>query len=256
MNHPKWGQIAVQGPKATEALASLLEGDSLEKAKALKYMEIIPVTLQGQEAYIARTGYTGETGFELYLPAEVTSKAFESLAEVAKPIGLGARDTLRLEACYLLYGNDMNDEVSPIEAGIGWATRMDCGDFIGKDVVATHKEAGAKRRQMIAFTLTDKGIARSGMELYKGDEKIGVVTSGGHLPTLEVAGGLALVDRGQVKAGDEIHVDIRGKRKLAKVVKKPYIRQRLNHKPKVKTFLTYKDSCNGIPKRIEVYQRS
>lgn len=216
----KWGQIAVQGPDSTQCLVSLLPSIS-DKIDALNYMDIIPIELFQKAAYLARTGYTGEKGYELYLPSEIVEETFRSLSKVSTPIGLGARDTLRLEACYLLYGNDMDDEVSPIEAGIGWATRMDCGDFIGKSVVETHKDPSTPRRQMIAFTFKDKGIPRSGMDIYKGDQKIGVVTSGGHLPSLGCSGGMALISKGTAAAGDDIWVDVRGKRKLAQVTKKP-----------------------------------
>ena len=218
-----WGQVAIQGPKSTESLLAILDSSIHEKIKNLDYMDICQADFFGQSGFIARTGYTGEKGYEIYVPAAVTSQCFADLLEKseAKPVGLGARDTLRLEACYLLYGNDMNDEVSPIEAGIGWATRMDCGDFIGKSVVEKHKDKSTKRRKMTAFILEDKGIGRSGMAIYKGDEKVGEITSGSHLPSLGKAGGMALVDKDSVAIGDTVEVDVRGKRKLAKIVKRP-----------------------------------
>lgn len=219
----RWSQIAIQGPKSSECLLALFDNATQNKISALQYMEIIPADFQGQTGWIARTGYTGEKGFEIYIPNLVAAATFTDLVEKtdAKPIGLGARDTLRLEACYLLYGNDMNDTVSPIEAGIGWATRMDCGEFVGKDAVVKHKEAEAKRRKNVAFIMEDKGIGRQGMKLYKGDQLVGEITSGSHLPSLEKAGGMALVDKDLVAVGDSVEIDVRGKRKLAKIVKRP-----------------------------------
>ncbi len=217
----QWGQIAVQGPQSSEVITALFSGSTLNQVTSLNYMEIIAINLFNHDAFIARTGYTGEKGYELYVPTEIAEKTFKALSQASTPIGLGARDTLRLEACYLLYGNDMDDGVSPIEAGIGWATRMDCGEFIGKDHVIKHKEPNTKRRQMIAFTLKDKGVARAGMDIYQGNRKIGTVTSGGHLPSLGISGGMALIEKGSATLGDDIFIDIRGKRKLAQVAKKP-----------------------------------
>ena len=219
----KWGQVAIQGPEATKCLLPILDSSIHDKVSSLEYMEILEADFFGSKGFVARTGYTGEKGYEIYVPAEVAAKCFAEILErsEAKPVGLGARDTLRLEACYLLYGNDMNDDVSPIEAGIGWATRMDCGDFIGKEAVALHKEKTTERRKMVAFLLEDKGIGRAGMKLYKGDELVGEITSGSHLPTLAKAGGMALVNKNAVAVGDSVEIDVRGKRKLAKIVKRP-----------------------------------
>lgn len=220
----QWGQIAIQGPKSTDCLLPLLEKQQDRKTLSeMSYMDIRPMTIFGKDVLVARTGYTGELGYEVYLPTDLAAQTFSTLCEQGdvKPIGLGARDTLRLEACYLLYGNDMNDSVSPIEAGIGWATRMDCGDFIGKAAVEEHKDKSSKRRKMVAFLLEDKGVGRSGMEVFKGDRLVGTITSGSHLPTLGKSGGLALVDKDLVAEGDAVEIDIRGKRKLAKIVKRP-----------------------------------
>lgn len=220
----RWSQIAVQGPESLATMKALFAEADLAKVQALAYMDIASFPLFGAEVLVARTGYTGEQGFELYLPNALASKVWRSLlAEEprtgVKPIGLGARDTLRLEACYLLYGNDINDEVSPLEAGIGWAVRME-KDFLGKERLITEKEKGPQRK-MVAFLLEDKGIARPGMDVYKENSKIGTVTSAGFLPTLDKSGGLALVDSGSAKIDDMVEVDIRGKRKLAKIMKRP-----------------------------------
>ena len=220
----KWAQIAIQGPNAAPVTASLLSAAEGETLKNLPYTNIMNVTLFSRPALLARTGYTGEFGYELYLPAEIAEKAWMALLEHGpkygvKPVGLGARDTLRLEACYLLYGNDMNDSVSPLEAGIGWATKLDKGDFFARDILLAQKTKGLTRH-MVAFKMLEDGIPRHGMRVLSGTEDAGEVTSGSVLPTLGGAGGMALVSS-SLKEGDEFFVDVRGNKKRAKVVKRP-----------------------------------
>ena len=219
-----WGQIAVQGPNSKAAVGMLLglEAKSLE---TLDYMQIMPATFYGRASLLARTGYTGEWGYELYLPTDIITNVWVALLERTDqlgllPIGLGARDTLRLEACYLLYGNDMNDEVSPLEAGIGWATKLDKGEFIGRGALIEQK-SNSIERLVVAFKMEGDGIPRHDMDCFVGSDKIGKVTSGSVLPTVGGAGGLALLDPRKVKVGDTFEIDVRGKRKLARVVKKP-----------------------------------
>lgn len=220
----EWSQIAVQGPTSMQAVLPLLAPADQAKLKQLDYMQILSVPQFGQKAFIARTGYTGEWGYELYVPNGVATRVWTALMEQQgtgiQPIGLGARDTLRLEACYLLYGNDMDDAVSPLEAGISWAVRMDAGDFVGKDALLKQKTAGVKRLNF-AFKMEGDGIPRHDMEIFVGDTKVGKVTSGSVLPTVGGAGGMALCDPTRVKIGDTVEVDIRGKRKLARLVQKP-----------------------------------
>jgi aminomethyltransferase len=227
----KYGQLAVQGPNATHAVDALLTGADKAKLAAMNYMDIMKVSFFGEPAYLARTGYTGELGYEMYVPAKVVARCWTALLETAnktgiEPIGLGARDTLRLEACYLLYGNDMNETVSPLEAGIGWATRLEKPDFVGKAALVSQKAAGLKRSSM-AFVMDGDGIPRHDMQVFKGNELVGKVTSGSVLPTVGGAGGMALLDPRAVKIGDTIEIDVRGKRKLAKVVKKPLYQARV-----------------------------
>lgn len=219
----KWSQLAIQGPKSEECLKSILSPDEAIKVESLPYTNIIAAMIHGKASFIARTGYTGEKGYEIYVPNDIATAVFSDLLEKtkAKPIGLGARDTLRLEACYLLYGNDMDETVSPIEAGIGWAVRFDKGDFLGKAKMEAQKAGTLEARKMVAFKLEDDGIARHGMDVYVGDRKVGTVTSGSVLPTLEGAGGMALIAKDAGGLGDAIEIDIRGKRKLARLVKRP-----------------------------------
>ncbi len=221
----RWSQLAVQGPKSAQAVEALIGAPDMGRFRAMKYMDIMSLKLFGTDAFLARTGYTGEHGYEIYMANEVAEKTWRALMEThnhsgIQPIGLGARDTLRLEACYLLYGNDMNETVSPLEAGISWAVKLAKGDFIGRDALVAQKEAGLKKGQF-AFVMTEDGIPRSGMELFINGEKVGVVTSGSVLPTVGGAGGLALLDAGKAALGEAVEVDIRGKRKLARLVEKP-----------------------------------
>lgn len=224
-----WSQLAVQGPLSRECLSKALPVTAAI-LPTLDYMNIASVQWGENEVLVARTGYTGEHGYEVYLPNKLAPKLFTALIEVGvTPIGLGARDTLRLEACYLLYGNDMDDTVSPIEAGIGWAVKLDKGEFVGRDRILKDKDPENKhRRKMVGFIMQEKAIPRAGMELYKGEQLVGLVTSGSFLPSLEQSGGMALVDKTAVAVDDEIQVDVRGKRKLAKIVKRPL------YSPKVK----------------------
>ena len=217
-------QIAIQGPDSENVLKECLP-DLAESILSISYMDIIQVEIQGERSYLARTGYTGEKGYEVYLPPIAGQELWKMLQQSdikwgVKPIGLGARDTLRLEACYLLYGQDMNETTSPLEAGIGWATKLESSDFVGKEKLLEEKKLGRKRK-IIGFLLKEKGIPRAGMTIYKGEDQIGTVTSGSFLPSINAPGGMALVDFDSITVGDQIEIDIRGKRKLAEVKKRP-----------------------------------
>jgi aminomethyltransferase len=227
----EWSQLALQGPNSLQALEQILDPADRKAVKELAYTRIHQTKLFDQKCFIARTGYTGEKGFEIYVPNGIAEKLWLRLLATEKetgikPIGLGARDTLRLEACYLLYGNDMNDEVSPLEAGIGWATKLDAKDFIGKSHLVKQKKEGVKRK-IFAFKFEDKAIPRHGMKVYKNGQEIGEVTSGSVLPTVGGAGGMALLLSSKVAEGDDVEVDVRGKRKLARIVKRPLYSARI-----------------------------
>jgi aminomethyltransferase len=215
----RWAQVAVQGPNSLALVQRLVPG-----IESLPYTNIRDVTLFGKKSYIARTGYTGEWGYEIYVPNESAKLLWLSLLETSgelgtKPIGLGARDTLRLESCYLLYGNDMNDQVSPLEAGIQWATKLDKGDFIGRSALIEQKQKGVSKK-IVAFKMTEDGIPRHDMPIKKDGAVIGQVTSGSVLPTLGGAGGMAMVPT-TLKEGDLFLVDIRGSLKPAIITKRP-----------------------------------
>ena len=220
----QWAQIAIQGPKSLDVMTSLLSSSDADRLRGLPYTNILKAVLMGSSVYIARTGYTGEFGFEVYLPSQGAKQVWTALASLkdkygVKPIGLGARDTLRLEACYLLYGNDMTDTVSPLEAGISWATKMEKGDFIGRAALMQQKSHGVTR-QIAAFKMVEDGIPRHGMKVFHQGKEVGQVTSGSVLPTIGGAGGMALISVGP-KEGEEVFIDIRGQQKRARICKRP-----------------------------------
>lgn len=221
---PKWAQIAVQGPKSLLCCLEVLDEHDQQKLKELSYTHIFRTSHPDFECYIARTGYTGEWGYEIYVDAKAAEKLWsELLNSTLKPkaIGLGARDTLRLEACYPLYGNEMNDQVSPFAAGVGWTVKLDKeDDFIGKSSLIDIKNKGSEK-VLHAFKLLDPGVPRQNMLIYRNNELIGKVTSGSTLPSVGGTGGLAHLNRGSAKTGDKVSIDIRGKRKEAIIVKKP-----------------------------------
>lgn len=214
-----WSQIAVQGPKATSVMGKIFGTDLVHT----EYMSIVQRNYHEKRTWIARTGYTGESGFEIYLPNDLAPLLWKQILATdgaVKPCGLGARDTLRLEACYLLYGNDMNESVSPLEAGIGWATKLTKNDFIGKDALVAQKTQGVKR-QIFAFKMHDDGIPRHGMKVFNNAQEIGEVTSGSVLPTLGGSGGMALLNSNGITEGTHVEIDIRGIRKKAIICKRP-----------------------------------
>jgi aminomethyltransferase len=176
-------------------------------------------------AIVSRTGYTGEDGFEIYVaPSEGPHIMRKLIGAGAKPCGLGARDTLRLEAKMALYGNDIDETTTPLEAGLGWIVKVEKGDFFGRDVLQREKAEGPRRR-LVGFEMVDRGIARHGYPIVDGSEEIGVVTSGTHSPTLKKAIGLAYLPLGKSAPGNEFMVLIRGKEVRARVVPTPFYKR-------------------------------
>ncbi len=216
--------FAVQGPKATEALQSLTEVNLAE----MGYYTFERATFAGvPNIIISATGYTGSGGVELYIPAEHAETIWKKVFEAGKdfniqPIGLGARDTLRLEKGYCLYGNDIDDTTSPLEAGLGWVTKF-TKDFVNAEALKQQKEEGVKRR-LVAFKMIEKGIPRSGYELLDlNGESIGKATSGSMSPSLNVGIGLGYVQKPHNKVGTEILVQVRNKQIKAEVIKLPFV---------------------------------
>ena len=215
--------IAVQGPKAEEVMQKITEQDLSKVGR----FTIADLTVCGYEVMAARTGYTGEDGFEIYVPGttpENPEKALkvwnDLIAAGAVPCGLGARDSLRLEAGLWLYGNDMDESINPLEAGLGWTVKLDKeGYFIGQRAIQKMKDEGAKK-VLIGFKMEDRGIPRHGYPILNMEEQeIGVVTSGGLSPTLGYGIALAYVPPEYKKRGTELYIQIRDKPVKGKVVK-------------------------------------
>jgi aminomethyltransferase len=220
------GMIAIQGPAAAEIVAGLTEAD----LSGLEPFHSRRATVAGLPVLVARTGYTGEDGFEFYVPQEQTAALWDALLAAGaprglKPIGLGARDTLRLEARMPLYGNELADDISPIEAGLGWAVKLDKGSFIGREAIAAVKESGPSRRT-VGFRLLERaGSARHGYPVELDGRRVGVVTSGAHSPTLGAEVGLALIDAHVAGIGKPLEIVIRGRPVRAEQVKLPFYRR-------------------------------
>lgn len=214
--------LAVQGRNAQATLQKLTKTNLSE----IKYYWFALGEIAGVPAVIARTGYTGEDGFEIAFEEKQSVKIWDAIFEAGKPfniepIGLGARDTLRLEMKYCLYGNDIDQTTNPIEAGLGWITKLDKGDFLGKQAIAAVKAQGP-RRKLIGFELPGKNIARHGYALLKDGNAIGSVTSGTFSPSLQKSIGMGYVASDFSAIGSVITVDIRGRQMEASVVKTPF----------------------------------
>ncbi|HSG27411.1 MAG TPA: glycine cleavage system aminomethyltransferase GcvT [Candidatus Krumholzibacterium sp.] len=230
---PATGQIAVQGPDSRK----LLEKTPFCSAVAgrlgeLGYYRFLTFEYEGEEVILSRTGYTGELGYEIYLPWGMTLDAWDSLLEAgrdlgAAPIGLGARDTLRFEPCYCLYGHELSEEISPLEAGLSWVVKLKKKDFIGRGALAAEKESKPARK-LIGLELTGRGIPRQGCRVLHGGEEVGFVTSGTFAPTLGRPLAIAMVARSVPKDAEGLEIEIRGKAIAAKKVRMPFYESRVN----------------------------
>ena len=216
-------QLAIQGPNS-EVLIQKLTDISL---KDIRYYHFKIDKVDKVECIISRTGYTGEDGFELYFKAQKAENIFRKILEVGKefdiqPIGLGARDTLRLEVAYPLYGNELGEDSNPFEAGLDWTIKLNKNSFIGRESLLASKEKGLKKK-LVGVKLKERGVPRSHYSIKKKGEKVGVVTSGTFSPTLEVGIGLALVDKKFSDYGDLLDVEIREQSIPAEIVKLPFV---------------------------------
>lgn len=214
--------IAIQGPRAEALMAKLTDFDLPQ----LGYYKAARAKACGQEILFSRTGYTGEDGFELYMLPDNAEFFWRKIMEAGKefdiePIGLGARDTLRLEMKYMLYGNDIDATTNPMEAGLGWVVKLNKGDFLGKTPIEKMKSDGPKRK-LAAFEMLEKSIPRKGCSIYAGNQKAGEVTSGTFSPTLEKGIGLGYVPAAHSAIGVKLDIDIRGKKTPAAVVPAPF----------------------------------
>src|SRR5690606_37322798 len=220
-----FAMVAVQGPTARERVAGLLDAAGAEAAGKLGRFAAIDVrTKDGAPLFLARTGYTGEDGFEAVVPTEHAVALWDALLEAGvKPAGLGARDTLRLEAGLNLYGQDMDESVTPFEAGLGWTVAFD-GDraFIGRDALERQREAGVPR-QMVGLVMDGKGVLRHGQKVLTALGE-GEILSGTFAPTLGKAIALARVPAGDASALAPVRVEIRGREEPVRIVKYPFVR--------------------------------
>lgn len=219
--------LAVQGPKSLETLQMLTSVD----LSSIPYYHFQEGRLADVEVIISRTGYTGELGFELFFHATQSDceRVWNAILEAGKkyqilPVGLGARDTLRLEMGYCLYGNDIDETTNPLEAGLGWITKLEKGEFIGRFALLQAKGAGLKRK-LVGFTVEERAFPRHGYEIYSNGSKIGHVTSGTFSPSLEKGIGMGYVDLQHAAAGSTVAVVVRSKEVSAKVVKLPFLQR-------------------------------
>ena len=216
----KVAQIAVQGPEAVRVMEAA--GASQLPEKYYSFVE--GVTVAGRTCLISRTGYTGEDGFEIYCAPEDACAIWDAaVAAGAVPCGLGARDTLRLEAAMPLYGHEMDETVDPLETGLGFGVKLKAHDFIGRDAILAK---GEPSRERIGLVVTGRGIVRDGSDVYGPDGSlIGHTTSGTMLPHLKKACAMALVRAGAVKTGDTVEADVRGRRVACEVVDLPFYKR-------------------------------
>ena len=217
-------QVALQGPNAVPMLASLVADEQIPK----KYYSFVQeADVKGIKCLISRTGYTGELGYELYCAAEDGPKLWNLLLETGKefdmiPCGLGARDTLRLEAAMPLYGHEMDDTVTPLETDLGFFVKLDKEDFIGKDALVA---AGEPSRCRVGLKVTGRGIAREHCPVFVGDQQIGMTTSGTHCPFIGMPVAMALVDKAYGEIGTEVEIEIRGRKVTAEVIALPFYKR-------------------------------
>lgn len=218
-----YGLLALQGPKSKEVLSSLVDFDLSD----LKTFRLVNQKVDGKEMIISRTGYTGEDGFELYLNPEDAEPTWNAIMKAGEeygimPAGLGCRNTLRLEAALCLYGNDINEETNPLEAGLSWTVKFDKEDFYGKSALVEAKDAGIDRK-LVGFILKGRGIARHDYDIQVDSKKAGFVTSGSFSPTLDENIGMGYLQKEFAEAGKEITIMIRNRGVKAKVVELPFI---------------------------------
>jgi len=219
-------QIALQGPQSPQILRAVCP----DAADQLKPRQCLETAILGSQGIVSRTGYTGELGYELYLPSSSATAVWEALMKAGekagiKPCGLGSRDLLRLEVGYLLYGNDMDEQTTPLEAGAAFAVDFTKGEFIGRPVLIEQKEKGPAKK-LVGFELIEKGVPRHGMNVLADGKDIGVVTSGNLSPRLQKGIGLASVSSAFSQPGARFQIDIRGRLQDAVCVKLPFYKRK------------------------------
>ena len=221
----RYALIAVQGPAAREIVQPLTGLDLAD----LKYYWFGHGEVANARAIVSRTGYTGEDGYEIFVPPAMADRVWQAVTESGRaadliPCGLGARDTLRLEAAMRLYGNDIDESTTVLEADLGWTVGWKKDAFIGKDALTAQKARGVERK-LVGFEMVDRGIARHGYPVVSGDRRVGVVTSGTQTPFLKKAIGMAYVPIDMSAIGTELTIDVRGRASLARVVPMPFYKR-------------------------------
>ncbi len=214
--------IAIQGPFSRKILQLLIKED-ISSLSFYHFMNNIDIS--GHSILLSRTGYSGELGYEIYCSSDSTDNIWRVLIEYGKshglvPAGLGCRDTLRLEMNYLLYGNDINQKIGPIEAGLSWITKLDKDNFIGKHKII--EKSNSINRYLFSFIMLDKAIPRHGYNIIYNDELVGNVTSGTMSPSLNQGIGMGYIDKSCNEIGKKINIDVRGKLKKAEIIKPPF----------------------------------
>jgi len=217
--------LAIQGPNAQKLLQELTTYD----LNQLKYYYAVETEVAGKRILFSRTGYTGEDGFELYIPYADGAHFWHAIMEKGKKynlalIGLGARDSLRLEMKMALYGNDIDQTTNPIEAGLGWIVKLEKGDFVGSETIRKAKEEKPTRK-LVCLVITEKSFPRKGYDIYDGGRKVGQVTSGTVSPSMGVPIAMGYVAADLAKPGSKVEIDIRGKRFPAEVIKPPFYKK-------------------------------
>jgi aminomethyltransferase len=222
---PRYSQLAVQGPRAAEILQKLTP----VSLSPIRYYYFVFGKVSGIDCLIARTGYTGEDGFEIYFPPEHSEKLWDDLMSAGAPLGmipagLGARNTLRLEAGMCLYGHEIDDTTTPWEAGLAWICKMEKAPFLGSDVLAKQKQDGVPRK-LIGFEMLDKRIGRDGYPVDAAGKVVGRVTSGGPSPSLKKNIGMAYVPPTLAGLGTDLEIDIRGQKAAARIIPLPFYKR-------------------------------
>ncbi|MFB3923315.1 MAG: glycine cleavage system aminomethyltransferase GcvT [Terriglobia bacterium] len=221
----EYSQVALQGPKSEKILAKLTRVD----LPSLRYYWFRPANCCGVEGLLARTGYTGEDGFEFYFTPAESERVWHELLEAGKaeglvPVGLGARNTLRLEAAYPLYGHELDEHTTLLEANLGWICKLEKGCFLGRDVLLKQRQEGTGKK-LIGFEMAERGIGRDGYNVHMDGQVVGKVTSGSPAPFLEKNIGLAYIPPGFAQPGRDIQIEIRGKLINARQVPLPFYKR-------------------------------
>jgi aminomethyltransferase len=220
-----FAQLALQGPAATVIITRLTDTDLAKIA----YYHFYEGLVAGVPTIISRTGYTGEDGFELYFAPQAAEQVWSALLDAGAPdglapIGLGARDTLRLEMKYALYGHELSPEITPLEAGLGWITKLEKPSFIGRDTLMRQKQEGVPRR-LVGLRMTEAGVPRAEYPVLAGDTEVGRVTSGTMSPSLRIGIALALIEPEYAAVGTPLHIGIRNRKVGAEVVRTPFVKK-------------------------------